>query len=184
MAETDTKTDSTPTTSEGESVGATPKLGHVLLVAFVVGAFAVVWLIAYEALNTLIWENDFVANNRWTIPVGVLFFSLLVGLAQNYLHAPNVIEGGVEHSLKAEDVSSYKTFWGTLLSSFFSLFSGASLGPEGPLGFLAVQISQWLAAKFKFATKRALLSSLAGMSSAYNGVVGNPVFTALLAREV
>jgi H+/Cl- antiporter ClcA len=184
MAETDFKTEATPPTGEVEPAGTMPKLGHVLLVAFIVGVFAVIWLVAYEALNTLIWENDFVANNRWTIPVGVLFFSLLVGLVQKYLHAPNVIEGGVEHSLKAEDVSSYKTFWGTLLSSFFSLFSGASLGPEGPLGFLAVQIAQWLSAKLKFAKKGALLASLAGMSSAYNGVVGNPVFTALLASEV
>ncbi len=183
---TENRTDTTPVTEadEADLSESMPRLGHVLLIAVIVGVFAVLWLLTYEALNDLIWENDFVANNRWTIPVGIMFFSLLVGLTEKYLHAPNVIDGGVEESLKAEDVSSYKTFWGTLLSSFFSLFSGASVGPEGSLGFLAVQISQWLSAKLKFAKEGILMSSLAGMSSAYNGVVGNPIFTALMASEV
>lgn len=112
------------------------------------------------------------------------FHSLLVGLVQKYLHAANMIERGADEALKAEDVTTYKTFWGTLLSYFFSLFSGASVGPEDALGFLSVQVSQWLAAKLKFTREGALSVALAGMSSAYNGVVGEPVFAALLASEV
>mgnify|MGYP001285253855 CR=1 FL=1 len=170
-------------TSENERSVATPGIGHLLLLALIVGVFAIVWLLVYEGGNDLIWNNSFVTSNRWVIPVGVVFFSLLVGLVQKYLHAPTVIDGGIEQALKAEDVATYKNFWGALLSSLLSLWSGASVGPEGPLGFLAVQISQWIAARLKFEKRGALVASLAGMSSAYNGIVGNPVFASLLAVE-
>ena len=184
MAELQANPDPVPPAGDPEPAGVKPNMGHVLLVALIVGAFAVVWLVTYQKLNALIWQSNFMTTYRWAIPVGAVFFSLLVGLTEKYLHAPNVIEGGVAESLKAEDVSSYKTFWGTLLSSFFSLFSGASVGPEGPLGFLAVEISQWLAAKLRLVKQGALLVSLSGMASAYNGIVGNPVFATLMVSEV
>ena len=169
--------------AEVERAVVRPNIVHVLVVALAVGVFAVVWLAVYSRGDDLIWNNPFVTANRWVIPVGVIFFSLLVGLAQKFLHAPNVVNGGIDEALKAEDVATYKTFWGTLASSLLSLWSGASVGPEGPLGFLAVQISQWIAARLKFGKQGALLASIVGMSSAYNGVVGNPVFATLLATE-
>ena len=168
---------------EAERAVIRPNIVHVLIVALAVGVFAVVWLAVYSRGESLIWNNPFVTANRWVIPVGVVFFSLLVGLAQKFLHAPNVVNGGIDEALKAEDVATYRTFWGTLASSLLSLWSGASVGPEGPLGFLAVQISQWIAARLKFGKQGALLASIVGMSSAYNGVVGNPVFATLLATE-
>jgi H+/Cl- antiporter ClcA len=157
---------------------------QTLLIALIVGLFAVVWLVAYSWLNNLIWENDFVAANRWTTPVGVIFFSLLVGLVIKYLHAPNLIKGGgATETLVAGDISGYKTFWGALLSSFLSLLSGASVGPEGPIGVLSVDISELLALRLKLAKEAFLPAGLAGLSSAYNGIVGSPVFAALFASE-
>jgi H+/Cl- antiporter ClcA len=157
---------------------------QTLLIALIVGLFTVVWLVAYSWLSNLIWENDFIAANRWTIPVGVIFFSLLVGLVVKYLHAPNLIEGGgAAETLAADDISGYKTFWGALLSSFLSLLSGASVGPECPIGFLAVDISEWLALRLKLAKEAFLPAGLAGLSSAYNGIVGSPIFAALFASE-
>jgi H+/Cl- antiporter ClcA len=157
---------------------------QILLISTIVGLFAVAWLAVYFQLNSLIWENDFVAANRWTIPVGAIFFSLLVGLVGKYLHAPNLIEGGgAAEALAAGDTSGYKTFWGALLSSFLSLLSGASVGPEGPIGVLAVDVSEWLALRLKLAREAFLPAGMAGLSSAYNGIVGNPVFTALFATE-
>ncbi len=168
--------------SEGTAVIA---LWQTLLIALVVGLFAVAWLAIYSELNGLIWNNEFVAANRWTIPAGAIFFSLLVGLAGKYLRAPNLIKGeGVAEALAAGDTSGYKTFWGALLSSFFSLLSGASVGPEGPIGILAVDISEWLALRLKLAREAFLPAGMAGLSSAYNGIVGNPVFAALFATEV
>ena len=169
--------------AETERAIVRPNIVHVLLVALAVGVFAVVWLVVYSQGNDLIWKSSFATTNRWAIPVGVVVFSLLVGLAEKFLHAPNVVNGGIDEALKAEDVATYKTFWGTLLSSLFSLWSGASVGPEGPLGFLAVQIAQWIAARLKFNKQSALVASIVGMSSAYNGIVGNPIFATLLATE-
>ena len=169
--------------AQTEQASARPNILHVLLIALAVGAFAVVWLATYSRGSDLIWKNDFVTANRWTIPAGVVFFSLLVGLAQKFLHAPTVVDGGIDEALRAEDVATYKTFWGTLSSSLVSLWSGASVGPEGPLGFLAVQIAQWISARMRFSKQNALVASIVGMSSAYNGVVGNPVFATLLATE-
>ena len=171
-----------PPTRPGQTlVGIGP--GHILLIALIVGLFSVIWFGSYQQLNNLIWNNSFVVANRWMIPVGIMFFSLLVGLAEKYLHAPNSIEGGALDPLLAGDTTSYKTFWGALATSYFSLFSGASVGPEGPLGFLAVDVCEWLALKMKLAKQAFLPASMAGLSSAYNGLVGNSVFAALMASE-
>ena len=157
---------------------------QALFIAIVIGLFTIVWLTMYTQINSLIWENDFVAANRCTIPAGAIFFSLLVGLAIKYFHAPNLIGGkGAIESLKDGDFSGNKTFWGALFSSFFSLFSGASVGPEGSISFLDVDICEKLALKLKLAKESFLPASLVGLSSAYNGVVGNPAFAALFATE-
>lgn len=159
-------------------------IGRILFIALVVGLFAVAWLGTYSQLNKLIWNNTFVADNRWMIPVGVMSFSLLVGLVGRYMHAPNMIEGSPVEAMAAGDTMGYKSFWGALLSSYFSLFSGASVGPEGPLGVLAVYISEWLSVKLKLAKQAFVPASMAGMSSAYNGLIGNPLFAALFASEI
>jgi len=178
-------TEPVPTKSAANSGKVTQiAMWQILLISTIVGLFAVAWLAVYFQLNSLIWENDFVAANRWTIPVGAIFFSLLVGLVGKYLHAPNLIEGGgAAEALAAGDTTGYKTFWGALLSSFLSLLSGASVGPEGPIGVLAVDVSEWLALRLKLAREAFLPAGMAGLSSAYNGIVGNPVFAALFATE-
>ena len=79
--------------------------------------------------------------------------------------------------------SDYKTFPGTLLSSFFSLFSGASVGPEGPIAFLIMEISAWLRARLKILNEASLGFDVAALASAYNGIVGSPIFTAIFATE-
>ena len=157
--------------------------GHILFFAFIVAIFSVLWFGSYQFLNNLIWENDFVEANRWIIPVGVMFFSLLVGLAQRYLHAPNSIEGDALDPVMAGDTKVYRRFWGTLATSFASLLSGASVGPEGPLGYLAVDVTTWVSERIKLPKEGIMPACMAGMSSAYNGLVGNSVFTALLTTE-
>ena len=159
-------------------------IGRILFIALIVGLFAVVWLASYSQLNSLIWDNYFVSHTRLMIPIGVMFFSLLVGLVGKTMHAPNMIEGSPVEAMAAGDTTGYKSFWGALLSSFFSLVSGASVGPEGPLGVLAVYISEWLSVKLKLAKNAFIPASLAGMSSAYNGLIGNPLFAALFASEI
>ncbi|HTY15669.1 MAG TPA: chloride channel protein [Methanoregulaceae archaeon] len=160
------------------------KIWQIIVIAFIAIAFTAVWLTAYEKLNIIIWMNDFVADNRWTIPAGVLLFSFLVGLCEKYLNAPNVITGGFAESMQGEGShGDYKLFPGTLLSSFFSLFSGASVGPEGPLAFLVSEISAWIRRKLKVNRDSALGFDVAALASAYNGIIGSPLFTAVFATE-
>jgi H+/Cl- antiporter ClcA len=155
----------------------------VILFALVSIVFTAVWLGIYKFLNKAIWSNDFVTSHKWTIIVGVLFFSLLVGLTQKYLRAPTVIHGGAAESMKGGKEPDYTTFPGALFSSYFSLLSGASVGPEGPLGILVQDIAAWMGEKLKVAKEHRLGLTMATMASAYNGIIGSPLFTSVLATE-
>ncbi len=169
-------------TSLGQTIN--PKIWQIIFIAIIAIVFTSVWLETYIYLNAVIWMNDYVQANPWTIIVGVLVFSLLVGLCEKYLQAPNVIHGGFTDSMKGEGhEGNYKTFPGTLLSSFFSLFSGASVGPEGPLAFLIMEISAWIREKLAISKDTALGFDVAALSSAYNGIIGSPLFTAVFATE-
>jgi hypothetical protein len=107
-----------PTTStEQESA---PKLWQIVGIALVAIIFTAIFLGVNGLLSRTIWPSDFFTTRRWTIPVGVLVFSLIVGLAQRYLRAPTVIHGGMVKAFKGEDESDYRTFPGALVSSFAS----------------------------------------------------------------
>jgi H+/Cl- antiporter ClcA len=159
-----------------------PTIGLVLLVALVVGLFTVVWLQVYSKLEALIWEHEFIYTHRWIIPLVTIFFSLLVGLVRKYMRAPSMLHDDVMEQVESGHID-YTNFWGALLSSLLSLFSGVSLGPEAPLGFLSVDIAAWIADKLKVARESQAGLWLAGMSSTFNGIVGNPVFATLFTFE-
>ncbi len=131
-----------------------------------------------------IWPNDFFTTRRWTIPVGVLVFSLIVGLAQKYLRAPTVIHGGVVNAFKGGEESDYTTFPGALLTAFASLLSGASVGPEAPVGILVGDVTAWIRSKLRISRETAQGFDLAALASAYNGIIGSPLFTGVLATEL
>jgi chloride channel protein, CIC family len=171
--------------SSGQGKPRYPKIRFVIILALVAIIFTALWLGVYGWLNNAIWKNSFVTSNKWTIPVGVLFFSLLVGLAQKYLRAPTVINGGAMEAMKGggEEKTDYTNFPGALLTSFFSLLSGASVGPEGALGALVQDITAWISDRLKVAEESRLGLSLAALASAYNGIIGSPLFTGVLATE-
>jgi H+/Cl- antiporter ClcA len=160
-----------------------PKIPAIIIIALIAVAFSLAWFASLHFLNTSFWKNDFVIANRWMIPVGVLFFSLLVGLCGKYLRAPNVINGGFEVVLKGGNLD-YKTFPGTLLTSFFSLLSGAAVGPEAPLTFLVVEVAEWIGDKIKVAKETRLGFIMAAIAAAFNGLFGNPLLTAVLVTEM
>jgi H+/Cl- antiporter ClcA len=160
-----------------------PKIPAIIIIALIAVVFSLVWFASLHFLNTSFWKSDFVIANRWMIPVGVLFFSLLVGLCGKYLRAPNVINGGFEVVLKGGNLD-YKTFPGTLLTSFFSLLSGAAVGPEAPLTFLVVEVAEFIGDKIKLAKETKLGFIMAALAAAFNGLFGNPLFTAVLVTEM
>lgn len=160
----------------------------IIIIALIAIAFTASFMTLYGYLDRLIWlENDFVRANRWTIPAGVLTFSLLVGLSQKYLHAPNVIHGSAMESMrKGQAGSDYRTFPGAFVSSIGSLLSGVSIGPEGTIATMVAQIAVWVRTKIRIVrdTHDAHLGfDMAALASAFNGIVGNPAFTGVLATE-
>ncbi|HEX8035369.1 MAG TPA: chloride channel protein [Ktedonobacterales bacterium] len=163
---------------------AVPKIWQVIVIALVAIAFTAIFLGIYRFLSGAVWPSNFVATRRWTIPVGVLVFSLVVGLAQKYARAPNVIHGGIVDSFKGGEQPDYTTFPGALLSSLASLLSGASVGPEAPVGMLVQDIAEWARVRLKIAQDTALGFRVAAMASAYNGIVGSALFTGVLATEL
>jgi H+/Cl- antiporter ClcA len=167
--------------------GTTSRIWHVVLIAFIAIVFTAIFISSYEWLNEVIWfSNEYVTTNRWVILVGVLGFSLLVGLCQKYLHAPTVIHGGFVESMKGDVKMDYRTFPGALLSSLFSLLSGASVGPEGTISLLVSDIAVYTREKLKIAVDSAndaLGFDVAALASAFNGIVGSVLFTGIFATE-
>ena len=160
----------------------------IIGIALIAIAFTSGFMALYAYLTKVIWfDNEFVLSNPWTIPAGVLFFSLVVGLCQKYLHAPTVINGGfVENMKEGKLVTDYRVFPGAFISSIVTLISGASVGPEGTLNILVPMISAWIRDRFRIARgsgAKQLGFDMAALSSAYNGIVGNPFFTGVLATE-
>jgi len=166
----------------------TTKILHIILIALIAIAFTALFISGYSWLNNVIWfDNYFMTANRWMIPVGVLTLSLAVGFCQKYLNAPTAIDGSFVDSLKGSgEKADYRTFPGALLSSLFSLLSGASIGPEGTISILVGDISSFIREKLKIANEsggEALGFDVAALASAFNGIIGNVLFTGVFATE-
>ncbi|MDG6258194.1 MAG: chloride channel protein [Methanomicrobiaceae archaeon] len=165
-----------------------PKIVHIIFIALIAIAFTAGYIVFYELLIHAIWlDNDYTGANRWLIPAGVMFFSLLVGLCRKYLHAPTMIDGGFVESMKGSgEKVDYRTFPGALLSSLLSLLSGASVGPEGAISILISDITSVIQEKFRIARESADASlgfNVAALASAYNGIIGSVLFTGVFATE-
>ena len=147
----DTAATLTSVTGAGEAEPAGPEVStaqpvhpylHVVVVA-VIGAIAVLaWLVVFETVNRLLWENDFVTANPWMFPVICLPFSLAVGLLVKYRHAPTNLDESMLDSLGG-DVSriAWRTLPLNVVMAWVSLFSGAVLGPEGGIGGIASKLA-------------------------------------------
>jgi len=168
--------------------GADPKISQIIFIALVAIIFTAGYLVLYSQLINAVWfDNDYAGANRWMIPVGVMVFSLAVGLCRKYLQAPTVIGGGFVESMKGEgEKADWRTFPGALLSSLFSLLSGAGIGPEGGIAILVSDISAFFLEKLRIAresTDAALGFHVAALASAFNGIVGSALFTGVFATE-
>jgi H+/Cl- antiporter ClcA len=158
---------------------------HVVIVA-VIGAVAVLaWLLVFEAVSKLLWENEIVVSNPWLFPAICLPFSLLVGLLVKYRQAPTTLDESLMDSLGG-DVA--KIDWRTLpinvVMAWVSLFSGAVLGPEGGIGGIASKLAVLYGEKVKIPVEHRSRLVFSTLASAYNGLVANPLFTGVLGTEL
>jgi H+/Cl- antiporter ClcA len=157
---------------------------HVVVVSLIGGFGVLAWFVVYEVLNKLIWENSLVAGNPWVFPLICLPFSLVVGLLVKYAKAPSNLDGSMLDSLTG-DVSklSWRNLPVTVAQSLASLFSGAVLGPEGAIGHIASKLAALYCDLVKLPADQRPKLVFATVSSAYNGLLENPVFTAVLGTE-
>ncbi len=158
---------------------------HVLVVSLIGGFAVMAWFIVYEELNKLIWDNDFVAGHAWMFPVVCLPFSLLVGLLVKYGKAPSNLDGSILDSLTGDVTHlNWRDLPVTVAQSLASLLSGAVLGPEGAIGNLASKIAAAYCDALRIPADRRPKLIFASVASGYNGLLENPVFTAVLGTEV
>jgi H+/Cl- antiporter ClcA len=158
---------------------------HVLVVSLIGGFGVLAWFLVYEGLNDLLWDNSFVAGHAWMFPVICLPFSLLVGVLVKYGKAPSNLDGSILDSLTGDVTHlKWKDLPVTVAQSLASLFSGAVLGPEGAIGNLASKIAAMYCDVFKVPADRRPKLVFASVASGYNGLLENPVFTAVLSTEV
>ncbi len=161
------------------------RLGAVVLIALIAILFSLAFLMLDAYLEHAIWTGDVLTENRWMIPVLALFFSLVVGLSRRYLQAPSAIEGGFVEMIRGDaEPSGYQHFTGAFVSSLASLLSGASIGPEGVLGVLVSKISAFVRSRLQIPASAAAGYDLAALASAFNGLIGGPLFTGVFATEL
>jgi hypothetical protein len=135
-------------------------------------------------LNAIVWANAYVSDNHWAVPVLTILLSLVVGLAQKSLHAPTVIDGGFTESLKANGTrTDYRTFPGALLSAFCSLLFAASVDRRVQSRSSSSTSRRGCDIRLCIAPASALGFDVAALASAFNGIVGNPLFTDIFATE-
>jgi len=158
---------------------------HVIVIA-VIGAVSVLaWLVFFETVNKLLWENDFVTANPWMFPVICLPFSLAVGLLVKYRHAPTTLDESILDSLSGDTSTiDWRTLPVTIVMSLVSLFSGAVLGPEGGIGGIASKLAVLYAEKVRIPAEQRSRLIFSSLASAYNGLVANPLFTGVLGTEL
>ncbi len=158
---------------------------HVVIVALIGAVAVLAWLLVFEAVNKLLWENAVITANPWLFPAICLPFSLLVGLLVKYRHAPTTLDESLLDSL-AGDVT--KIDWRTLpvnvVMAWASLFSGAVLGPEGGIGGIASKIAALYGEKVGIPVEHRSQLVFSTLASAYNGLVASPLFTAVLGTEL
>lgn len=158
---------------------------HVVVVA-IIGAVAVLaWLIVFETVNRLLWENALVTANRWLFPVICLPMSLVVGLLVKYRNAPTNLGESMIDSLGG-DVSAiaWRTLPINVLMAWVSLFSGAVIGPEGGIGGIASKLAALYNEKVGIPAEHRPQLVFSTLASAYNGLVANPLFTGVLGSEL
>ncbi len=158
---------------------------HVIAVAVIGAVSVLVWLIIFENVNKLLWENDFVTSNHWMFPVICLPFSLLVGLLVKYRHAPTTLDESLLDSMSGDVTKiDWRTLPITVVMAWVSLFSGAVLGPEGGIGGIASKIAAFYGERAAIPKPHRPQLVFSTLAAAYNGLIANPLFTGVLGTEI
>jgi chloride channel protein, CIC family len=105
---------------------------------------------------------------------------LLVGLGLRYL--------GVRHSesLPKEMEAGRVPYQGVpafVLTALIGPSSGASLGPEAPLGHMGAVVANWFAERHKLPKDKSRIMTLSGIAAAFGGFLATPLGGAFMSME-
>lgn len=143
------------------------------------------WLALYTLFTDHVWYSHWVEAHRWIFPAICLPFSLLVGVLVKHFNAPSNLDGSALDSLTGDTATiDWRGLPVTVAQSYASLFSGAALGPEGGIGHIASQLAALYNDKLRIARRDRPKLIFASVSSAYNGLLENAIFTGVLATEL
>jgi H+/Cl- antiporter ClcA len=158
---------------------------HVVVVSLIAALVVVAWFILFEEVNKLLWEGSFVTDNAWMFPVISLPLSLVVGLLVKYAGAPSNLDDSMLDSLTGDvDHIKWKLLPVTVATSLASLWSGAVLGPEGAIGNISSRLAALYCDLFRIPVEHRGKLVYGSVASAYNGLLENPVFAAVLGTEI
>ena len=154
----------------------------VIMLAVPIALLTVLYLWLYEQglrLYEILSESMGISSALFTILVATLG-GLLVGLGLRYL--------GAQHgsSLQADMAAGkvpYRGLPGMLIVALVGLSSGASLGPEAPLGHMGAGLGSWLAERRGYTPEKSRILSLSGISAAFGGFLGTPMAAAFMSLE-
>jgi H+/Cl- antiporter ClcA len=158
---------------------------HVVIMA-IVGALGVLaWLVAWELVNELLWENEYLEANPWLFPAICLPFSLLVGLLIKYRQAPTTLDESMLDTLNGDPGRiEWRRLPVNVVMAWVSLWSGAVVGPEGGIGGIASKMAAFYGEKVALPAEQRSRLVFSALASAYNGLVANPLFTGVLGTEL
>ena len=121
--------------------------------------------------------SGFLEGEWWMVAI-LAVGGLVVGLTRLWLHTPSSVNLFTELEEGRVDPRHVP---GVVVTGFASLVSGASLGPEAPLGTMGGGAGTWVAER---GNREARIESFAGMSAAFGGLIGLPLFGTALALEL
>ncbi len=155
----------------------------VVVMAVPVALLTVIYLALYNLGSHWVAETLPAALNIsrpvYTILIATLG-GLLVGLGLRYL--------GVRHgeSLPKEMEAGrvpYRGVPGFVLTALVGLISGASLGPEGPLGHMGAAVASWIAERLKLPKDKSRIMTLSGVGAAFGGFLASPLGGSFMTME-
>ena len=155
----------------------------IAVMAIPIALLTLIYLALYKGGTSLVWETIPEALNiphpLYTIVVATLG-GLLVGLGLRYL--------GVRHgeSLQKEMEAGrvpYQGVPGLVITALVGLISGASLGPEGPLGHMGAAAGSWFSERLKLPLEKSRIMTLSGISAAFGGFLMQPLGGAFMSME-
>jgi H+/Cl- antiporter ClcA len=155
----------------------------VALMAVLVALLTLLYLAIYNKGGQLFGETlpatVKLSRPLYTILVATLG-GLLVGLCLRFL--------GVRHgeSLQKEMEEGrvpYHGIPGLVITALVGLMSGASLGPEGPLGHMGAAVGSWVSERLNLPKDTSRIMTLSGLSAAFGGFLVSPIGGAFMSME-